>query len=53
MIPAFIYDEALRAAFAPIAAHLDDESVTEIMINGPHEIFIERSGRLTRTESRF
>lgn len=53
MIPLFIYDDALRTAFKPIAAHLDDEAVTEIMINGPHEIFIERKGRLFKSESRF
>jgi len=29
---------------APIAAHLDDESVTEIVINRPGEVLLERSG---------
>ena len=32
---------------------IDDESVTEIMVNGPDAIFIEKSGRLYRAEERF
>lgn len=32
---------------------LADESVTEVMINGPHNIFVERNGRLTRVDSCF
>ena len=27
---------------------IDDESVTEIMVNGPNHIFVERGGKLTR-----
>src|SRR5207247_8673916 len=30
----------------PLERLLADESVTEIMVNGPHEIWIERQGRL-------
>jgi len=32
---------------------LEDKSITEIMINGPKDIFIERAGRLYRTEETF
>lgn len=32
---------------------LDDPSVTEIMINGPDDIFIERAGRLLKLEEHF
>lgn len=32
---------------------LRDESVTEIMINGPDNIFVEREGRVTRIDKRF
>ena len=32
---------------------LDDPSVTEIMINGPHDIFIEKNGQLFKTDLRF
>lgn len=32
---------------------LEDESVTEIMVNGANDLFIEREGRLTRYEGSF
>lgn len=32
---------------------LTDENVTEVMINGPEDIFVERSGRLTRIDKHF
>ena len=32
---------------------IDDKSVTEIMINGPDKIFIEREGRIFRVETGF
>lgn len=32
---------------------LDDESVTEVMVNGPDQIYVERNGRLELAESRF
>jgi pilus assembly protein CpaF len=36
-----------------IQQYLDDESVTEIMINGKDDIFIEKSGKLIRTGKKF
>lgn len=53
MIPANVFASVLRGALAPVATFLDDESVTEIAINGPSEIFIEQKGCLRRTEARF
>ena len=32
---------------------IEDPDVTEIMVNGPRDVFIERSGRLTRWERSF
>lgn len=32
---------------------LEDDSVTEIMVNGTDEIFVEKNGRLIKTEKRF
>ena len=32
---------------------LADESVTEIMVNGPHDVFVERYGRVERVPARF
>ena len=33
--------------------YLDDEAVTEIMINGKNEIFIEKAGKLFKTDKKF
>ncbi len=37
----------------PVKPWLDDPAVSEIMINGPKEIYIERSGKLVKVESAF
>ncbi len=37
----------------PIERLLADETVSEIMVNGPYEVWIERQGRLYRTDVRF
>jgi pilus assembly protein CpaF len=37
----------------PLERPLADESITEIMINGPHDIWVERQGRLYETSIRF
>jgi pilus assembly protein CpaF len=39
--------------FEPIRVYLDDPTVTEVMINGPGKIYVERRGRLERTRSQF
>jgi pilus assembly protein CpaF len=40
-------------ALAPIRALLEDDSLTEIMVNGPDEVYIEREGRLQLTDRTF
>jgi pilus assembly protein CpaF len=39
--------------YGPLQRLLDDDSVTEIMVNGPDNIYIEMGGRLTRSGARF
>ncbi len=39
--------------FGPIEPLLADESVTEIMVNGPDSVYVERRGRLYKTGIRF
>src|SRR5215475_12846182 len=53
MIPREVFAETLLQFFAPIRPFLDDPSVSEVMINGPEQIFIERRGRLELTDARF
>ena len=37
----------------PLERLLVDDTITEIMVNGPYEVWIERQGRLYRTDVRF
>ncbi len=53
MIPKEIFEQSIRRYFSPIAPYLDDDSVSEIMINGPNEIWIEVKGKLHKTDARF
>jgi pilus assembly protein CpaF len=36
--------------FGPLAAPMRDEDVTDVLVNGPHEVWIEREGRLVPTD---
>ena len=38
---------------APVKEYLADDAVSEILINGPSQIYIERNGRLEETDARF
>src|SRR5271169_5492225 len=48
-----LYSESLRAFLKPILSYLDDPDVSEIMINGEEDIWIEKKGRLTKTTTTF
>jgi pilus assembly protein CpaF len=39
--------------FGPIEPFLADETITEIMVNGPKNIYIERRGKIERTPAQF
>ena len=39
--------------YGPIDPLLKDGTITEIMVNGPHEIFVERSGLIEKTKVTF
>jgi pilus assembly protein CpaF len=39
--------------FGIIQPLLDDESITEIMINGPKEVYVERNGKIELTDLKF
>ena len=46
-----ITDDVL--GYGPLEPMLRDDSVTEIMVNGPEKIFVEREGRLERADASF
>ena len=52
-IPKEVFEETLLQFLAPIRPFLDDASVSEIMINGPNQIYVERKGQLTLTGAKF
>lgn len=39
--------------YGPLQVLLDDPTVTEVMVNGPNMIYVEKSGRLQLTNKRF
>lgn len=46
-----IYDESIR--LGPVERFLADDSITEVMINGPSQVYVEQDGRLQLTDQTF
>lgn len=46
-----LIDEVL--GYGPLESLLTDESITEIMVNGPRNVFFERDGRIYRSDQIF
>lgn len=46
-----VFDEIF--GYGPITSLLEDPTVTEVMVNGPDSIYIERFGKLELTEKKF
>ncbi len=53
MIPAAVFTETLLTFLAPVRRFLEDPTVTEVMINGPTQIYVERRGKIERVDARF
>ncbi|HEU0178638.1 MAG TPA: ATPase, T2SS/T4P/T4SS family [Blastocatellia bacterium] len=48
-----IFNVTLKRFLEPVGEYLDDDRVSEIMINGVDEIYIERHGMIEKTDARF
>jgi len=48
-----VFTDFVEGFYSPIEKELNDDSVSEVLINGPDEIFVERKGRLQHVETRF
>lgn len=48
-----VFKDAIANLLSPISNLLADPTVSEIMINGAHDIFIERKGIVTRVPNKF
>ncbi len=46
-----VFNEAMR--LGPLEELLADDSVSEIMVNGPHKVYVERGGKLQLSDCQF
>ena len=53
MIPNEVYASTLFGFLKPVRRYLEDPSISEVLINGPDQVYIERDGQLQLTEVRF
>jgi len=48
-----VFEHSVQVFLKPVLEFLKDDSVSEIMINGPDTIFIERGGKVFKTDAKF
>ncbi|MGK5083144.1 CpaF family protein [Bdellovibrionota bacterium FG-1] len=48
-----VFEDSVATFLAPVKDYLADDSVSEVLVNGPYEIFIERKGLLERVAAKF
>ena len=46
-----VFNESMR--LGPLEALLEDDSVSEIMVNGPEKVYVERNGKLQLSDCQF
>ncbi len=47
------FKDALHNYLAPVVKYLEDEKITEVLINGHKEVFVEQGGKLHKTNAQF
>lgn len=52
-IPEHVFEETLNGFFAPVSPLLQDDAVSEVLINAYDEIYVERGGQLEHSSHRF
>lgn len=48
-----VFEDSVETFLAPVKKYLDDDSVSEVLINAPNEIFVERKGLIERVPETF
>lgn len=52
-VPRHVFEQTVSVLFSPVLQFLEGEAVSEILINGHEEIYVEEKGRLRLTSTRF
>jgi pilus assembly protein CpaF len=47
-----VYDSLIRHLLGPLVEYYDDPEISEIMINGPNDIFVDGAGGMRRSDHR-
>ena len=48
-----VFSEAITDFLKPIKTLLDDDSISEVMVNGPDRIYVEKGGKILKTKNKF
>ncbi len=48
-----VFEDSVGTFLAPLKEYLAEDAVSEVLVNGPNEIFVERKGLLERTPAKF
>ncbi|MEK7690880.1 MAG: ATPase, T2SS/T4P/T4SS family, partial [Bdellovibrionota bacterium] len=48
-----VFEDSIETFLGPVTQYLADDTVSEVLINGPNEVFIERKGILEKTDAKF
>jgi pilus assembly protein CpaF len=48
-----VFDQSIATFLGSIKPYLEDDAVSEVLVNGPGEVFIEKAGLLQRVDVRF
>ena len=52
-IPREVFNETILQFLEPVRVYLEDPAVSEVMINGPNQVYIERKGQLELVPAKF
>jgi len=48
-----VFEDSVATFLGVVKQYLDDDAVSEVLVNGPNEVFIERKGLLERVDAKF
>ena len=48
-----IFEASVQYFLEPIVSLLADETITEVMVNGYNDVYVERHGKLEHTDAQF